>query len=281
MERFGLQFEYNEGSMEFTDFILKYYYKFPLDLFHYIRKYYRLSEVEYAAYCKCCRIKDCENVWDCTLSTNSKNLFHSYDIVNSSFIRDSSYICSSNNIYNTISAKFSNNIVHSSSIKNSNIIVESQEIDDSDNIARSNNISWSSVILNSARLNECSYTYMSQDLIDCHFCGFMKNSRHCMFCVGLEDKEYYIFNQQVTPMEYERIKEKLVSILEEETSKMIRVDESKHTAEERFKLNRRFDSVFNGLSSDFYGWVGTLPNYSDNAFVDLFFRDRETKTIEN
>jgi hypothetical protein len=96
-----------------------------------------------------------------------------------------------------------------------------------------------------------------------------------MFCVGLEDKEYYIFNKPVSQKEYELIEDKLVALLEVENSTMIKVNSSKYTAEERFKLNRRFDTVFEGLSKEFYGWIGTLPNYSDEVFVDLFFRDRE------
>lgn len=280
LKRFGLQFKDGIDSMEFFEFILRYYGEYPINLFHYINNYYRLSEEEFGLYCAVFQIKDSSNFWNCFKIENSKNLFNSFSINDSNFIRNSSQVMNSTDIFNSIVVLDSKDVAHSNCVKRSRAIIESQNIDNSDNIARSNNISWSSVILNSSNLSDCSYTYMSQDLVDCHFCGFTKNSRHCLFCVGLENKEYYIFNKPVTQMEYEMVKEKLLSLLEEEQSKMIKVNESKHTAEERFKLNRRFDTIFEGLSSEFYGWVGTLPNYSDNTFVDLFFRDREIKKVE-
>lgn len=281
LERFGLKLKDGIDSMEFYEFILKYYGEYPINLFHYINNYYRLSEEEFCAYCAVLQIKDSDNFWNCAAIDNSKNLFNSSVVKDSSFIRDSSNIMDSTNIYNSVVVLDSKDVAHSNCVKRSRVVVESQDIDNSDNIARSNNISWSSVILNSHNLKDCSYTYMSQDLVDCHFCGFVGNSRHCLFCVGLNDKEYYIFNKPVSQTEYERVKEKLLSLLEEEKSEMIKVNESGYTAEERYELNRRFDSIINGLTPDFFGWVGTLPNYSDNVYVDLFFRDREIKTIED
>lgn len=270
-KRFNI--DYDE-ELEFSKAIVSN--EFPLELFHYIREYYHLTDEEFKVYCNVCSIKDCENFWRCTHTKESKNLFESFNVNTSVFVRNSSHIKGSINVFNSIDVTDCWDIAHSKHIQHSSRVIESQDISDSDDITRSSKISWSKVILNSTNLDNCNYTYMSDSLIDCHFCGFMKNSRHCMFCVGLEDKEYYIFNKPVTQIEYEMIKDKLLAMLEEETSEMIRINFSKHTAEERFKLNRRFDSVFNGLSLSFYGWVGTLPNYSDNAFVDLFFRDRET-----
>ena len=262
-----------EEPMEFSELVNRS--DIPLDVFHYINLYYRLTPEELSLYRAACNIRNCENFWYSDTIANSRNLYNSHNIFGSVFIRDSSDVSESIDVYNSKFISYANDVAHSSTISRASRIIESQEINDSSDIARSDNISWSTVILNSNHLDNCSYTYMSDNLIDCHFCGFMHNSRHCLFCVGMEDKEYYIFNQPVSPMEYERTKEILMSVLDEEKSKMILVKQDKHTAEERFRLNRRFDSVFNGLSSSFYGWVGTLPNYSDNTFIDLFFRDRE------
>lgn len=273
LERFGLHFSEGINEVEFLEAILKF--EFPIKLFHYIRQYYRLTPEEFGAYCAVCRIKDSDNFWNCEHIENSKNLYNSFGVSDSSFIRDSNNIRESNNIYNSSEVYNSNDIAHSSYVGRSQQVIESQDVNDSESIARSSHINWSTVILNSERLDDCSYTYMSQDLVDCHFCGFVRNSRRCLFCVGLENKEYYIFNKPVTPKEYELVKEKLMSLLEEEKSQMIKIKDSKHIAEERFKLNRRFDSIIDGLSKDFFGWVGTLPNYSDDVYVDLFFRDRE------
>lgn len=280
LERYGADLKFEDGidSMEFLEAICTM--KFPMSFYHYIRNYYRLSETELGTYYLFCNIENCNNFWNCQFIKGSENLYNSYNITDSKFVRDSSHIYYSSDIYNSIDVRYGTDIAHSRHIKNSNRIIESQNITDSNDVGRSNNIAWSSVILNSNYLNDCSYTYMSQVSTDCHFCGFMKNSRHCMFCTGLEDKEYYIFNKPVNQSQFEMIKEKLMVMLEEETSKMIKVNKSKHTSEERFRLNRRFDSIINGLSKEFFGWVGTLPNYSDDVYMDIFFRDRETKTVE-
>lgn len=273
LERFGVQFNNGTKEKEFSETIETEL--FPAELYHYIRKYYRLTEEEFNLYCKHCNIKDSENFWDSSCITNSKNLINSFDVTDSFFVRNSESVQQSKFVYNSDTVRESNDIVYSKYISRSQRVLESQDVTNSEDVARSNDIDWCSVILNSSRLKDCSYTYMSQDLVDCHFCGFMKNSRRCLFCVGLEGKEYYIFNEPVTPKEYEQIKEKMLSLLEEEQSTMIKVKPAKYLAEERYKLNRRFDSIIDGLSKEFFGWVGTLPNYSDNTYVDLFFRDRE------
>ena len=273
LDRFGIKLGGGVNEKEFSDVLVTEV--FPMKVYHYIRKYYRLTEEELKLYFRHCGIFHSENVWDSCSVLNSNNLFNSYNVEDSNFIRDSEDVKISADIYNSTSVNNSADVAHSSGINRSLIVVESQNVEFSRRVARSHNIKWSEVILNSSNLDGCNYVYMSQDLIDCSFCGFMKNSRHCMFCVGLEDKEYYIFNKPVSQKEYEIVKDKLVALLEEEKSTMIRVNDSKHTAEERFELNRRLDSIVNGLSKEFFGWVGTLPNYSDNIFLDLFFRDRE------
>ena len=237
--------EIGEEPVEFSELINRS--DIPLDVFHYINLYYRLTPEELSLYRAACNIRNCENFWYSDTITNSRNLYNSHNILGSVFVRDSSDVSESIDVYNSKFISYANDVAHSSTISRASRIIESQEINEGG---------------------------VFQEVRE-HFCGFMHNSRHCLFCVGMEDKEYYIFNQPVSPMEYERTKEILMSMLDEEKSKMILVKQDKHTAEERFRLNRRFDSVFNGLSSSFYGWVGTLPNYSDNTFIDLFFRDRE------
>lgn len=273
LAQYKLQLDEGMDSIDFIEAMRKGL--FTIDLLHYIRAYYRLTEEEFDVYCSECNINNSTNFWYSDTIEDSENIYGSRSVKNCKFIRNSNDIISSTDIYNSKNINFSNDVAHSSQVECSNCIIESNIINDSYNIARSDNIKWSNAILNSSHLNNCSYTYMSNSLTDCHFCGFMENSRRCLFCVGLTNKEYYVFNQPVSPIEYTKIKEKLMSLLESETSKMIRINDSKHTAEERFRLKRRFDSVFDGLSQSFYGWVGTVPNYSDEAFLDLFFRDRE------
>lgn len=273
LERFGIKLGGGVDEKEFSDILVTEV--FPMKVYHYIKKYYRLTEEELELYYKHCRVLNSENVWDSSDVFNSRNLYNSYNVERSRFVRDSENVKISDDIYNSTSINNSTNVAHSNNINRGLTIIESQNIEYSHDIARSHDIKWSRVILNSSNLDGCNYVYMSQDLVDCSFCGFMKNSRHCMFCVGLEDKEYYIFNKPVSQKEYMLIEDKLTALLEEEKSTMIKVNKSKHTAEERFELNRRLDSIVDGLSKEFFGWVGTLPNYSDNVFLDLFFRDRE------
>ena len=245
------------------------------ELLHYIRQYCELTEEEFKLYESFCNIKNSDNIWYSQTVSNSKNLYSSEGVVNSNFVRNSSDVYDSTNIYNSSFIKNSEEVAHSTDIKNSYKVMESQSIDYSHDIARSNQIAWSNNILNSSHLDDCSFVYKGNDLVDCHFCGFVNNSRRCLFCTNIKDKEYYIFNKEVSPAEYEEFKEILISKTEDEKSGLILINQSKHLSEERFRLNRRFDSIFNGLSKEFYGWVGTAPNYSDDVFLNLFFRDRE------
>lgn len=248
----------------------------PLHFLHFGRQYLDVSDEEIQLYKQICRIDDKSRyIWYSNDVSNSTGLMHAHHVSNSSFIRDSFQINNSKHIYNSNNISNCSDIAHSTNIKDSNKILESHDIAESNDVARSNFISWSSAILNSLLLEDCSFIYKSDNLKDCHFCGFIKNSKHCLFCTELEDKEYYIFNHEVSPTVYEKYREELLLQLQAETPCMINVFSTKYTAEERFELSTRFDTVFNGLSDAFYGWIGTLPNYSDEVFINLFFKNRE------
>lgn len=247
----------------------------PLHFLHFGRQYLDVSDEEIQLYKQICRIDDKSRyIWYSNDVSNSTGLMHAHHVSNSSFVRDSFQINNSKHIYNSNNISNCNDIAHSTNIKDSNKILESHDIAESNDVARSNFISWSSAILNSLLLEDCSFIYKSDNLKDCHFCGFIKNSKHCLFCTELEDKEYYIFNHEVSPTVYEKCREELLLQLQAETPCMINVFSTKYTAEERFELSVRFDNVFNGLSEAFYGWIGTLPNYSDEVFINLFFKNR-------
>ena len=248
----------------------------PLHFLHFGRQYLDVNDEEIQLYKQICRIDDKSRyIWYSNDVSNSTGLMNAHHVNNSSFVRDSFQINNSNHIYNSNNISNCDDIAHSTNIKNSNKILESHDIAESNDVARSNFISWSSAILNSLLLEDCSFIYKSDNLNDCHFCGFIKNSKHCLFCTELEDKEYYIFNHEVSPTVYEKYREELLLQLQAETPCMINVFSTKYAAEERFELSTRFDTVFNGLSDAFYGWIGTLPNYSDEVFINLFFKNRE------
>ena len=248
----------------------------PLHFLHFGRQYLDVNDEEIQLYKQICRIDDKSRyIWYSNDVSNSTGLMNAHHVNNSSFVRDSFQINNSNHIYNSNNISNCDDIAHSTNIKDSNKILESHDIAESNDVARSNFVSWSSAILNSLLLEDCSFIYKSDNLNDCHFCGFIKNSKHCLFCTELEDKEYYIFNHEVSPTVYEKYREELLLQLQAETPCMINVFSTKYTAEERFELSTRFDTVFNGLSDAFYGWIGTLPNYSDEVFINLFFKNRE------
>ena len=248
----------------------------PLHFLHFGRQYLDVNDEEIQLYKQICRIDDKSRyIWYSNDVSNSTGLMNAHHVNNSSFVRDSFQINNSNHIYNSNNISNCDDIAHSTNVKDSNKILESHDIAESNDVARSNFISWSSAILNSLLLEDCSFIYKSDNLNDCHFCGFIKNSKHCLFCTELEDKEYYIFNHEVSPTVYEKYREELLLQLQAETPCMINVFSTKYTAEERFELSTRFDTVFNGLSDAFYGWIGTLPNYSDEVFINLFFKNRE------
>lgn len=248
----------------------------PLHFLHFGRQYLDVNDEEIQLYKQICRIDDKSRyIWYSNDVSNSTGLMNAHHVNNSSFVRDSFQINNSNHIYNSNNISNCDDIAHSTNIKDSNKILESHDIAESNDVARSNFISWSSSILNSFLLEDCSFIYKSDNLNDCHFCGFIKNSKHCLFCTELKDKEYYIFNHEVSPTVYEKYREELLLQLQAETPCMINVFSTKYSAEERFELSTRFDTVFNGLSDAFYGWIGTLPNYSDEVFINLFFKNRE------
>ena len=248
----------------------------PLHFLHFGRQYLDVNDEEIQLYKQICRIDDKSRyIWYSNDVSNSTGLMNAHHVNNSSFVRDSFQINNSNHIYNSNNISNCDDIAHSTNVKDSNKILESHDIAESNDVARSNFISWSSSILNSFLLEDCSFIYKSDNLNDCHFCGFIKNSKHCLFCTELKDKEYYIFNHEVSPTVYEKYREELLLQLQAETPCMINVFSTKYTAEERFELSTRFDTVFNGLSDAFYGWIGTLPNYSDEIFINLFFKNRE------
>ena len=248
----------------------------PLHFLHFGRQYLDVNDEAIQLYKQICRIDDKSRyIWYSNDVSNSTGLMNAHHVNNSSFVRDSFQINNSNHIYNSNNISNCDDIAHSTNIKDSNKILESHDIAESNDVARSNFVSWSSAILNSLLLEDCSFIYKSDNLNDCHFCGFIKNSKHCLFCTELEDKEYYIFNHEVSPTVYEKYREELLLQLQAETPCMINVFSTKYTAEERFELSTRFDTVFNGLSDAFYGWIGTLPNYSDEVFINLFFKNRE------
>ena len=157
-------------------------------------------------------------------------------------------------------------------IQYSNIILQSSNVNDSNYVVGSTLVSWSDVVFQSTNVRDSSYVYCADNVLDCHMCGFVENSRHCLFCFNISGQEYRIFNKKVDPMVYEDIRTELMAQLSGEMPEFIKLTDAQIYPENRFQYRRRFDSIFDGLSPDFYGWVGTILGYSEDTFFDLFFK---------
>lgn len=225
--------------------------------------------------------KICENV-ECDRAINSDHVTNGEVVVRSSYVKDGSYVFDSTSVSNSHYVYFSSRVENCDEVKLSNdvsdctFVMNSTNVRDSVEICESDFINWSKNIMFGRNINDSQFIYKSNDLVDCYFSGFLRNCKHCMFCSNLEDAEYYIFNKQVGRDTFETWKESLMFMLsdEDEFSSFItvRADE-KINAYRRYAYSLRFDSVFNGLSEDFYGWISNLPNYSDEKFLNLFFKE--------
>lgn len=244
----------------------------PIDILYFIIKYWKLPAAQYEQYLNRCQI------------VNSKNIYHSIDIADSSHVIDSQHVSesewvqnsknieTSSNIYDCSNIVNSHDIWKSDKISNSNTIIASTNTDNSSEIIYSSEINWSNIINCSYYISESTAIYRSSNVLNSQFCGFCKRISNSLFCINQTDKNYQLFNAPVQPAVFERIQEELLARLQTETFNFIQIDDSGYYPQERYFTTIRFDSMFKNLSPEFYGWVGTLPNYSEEVFLSLFFK---------
>lgn len=245
----------------------------PLDFLYFLREYLKFNEEETEAFNKTLELKNSTNVWYSRDVESSSNINLSVDIVNSNMIYNCEKVEDSSFISYGYMIKNSNNVYNGRNVYDSDSVIEGNNINASEQVAYCSDISWSENVFRCANLSDCGFSYQSKNLKDCWFCGFVKDSSNCLFCDEIEGKEYYIFNEKVDPQTYAEIMEELRERLLGESARMIEINDEAYSAGERLHFSTRYDSVFYGLSKEFYGWVGTLPNYTDDKFVSLFFRD--------
>lgn len=248
------------------------------EFLHFGARYLPASKEEYAEYRRVCEIVDSRAVSSSTKVRNGLAIAHCTDVTNGEWIRYSEHIADCKNVYNSNNIFDSEEVWNGANVKKSKRVMDSNEVVYSEDVARGNAISWSKFIFDSSMIEESTYVYNSHGLNDCHFVGFMKNCKHCLFCTGLTDKEYFIFNKEVSRAEYEKWCELLKAKAEGEPSSFIVVDKETHLAEERYSVPRRMDAVFEGLSADFFGWVGTMEHYNEDIFLRVFLTDPRKKS---
>jgi len=246
-----------------------------LENLYFLKKYFIFDSEEKQKFCEVLSLTDSENVWNSKHIENSKAIMESRYVSDSFNVRFSSDISNSNHVFRSSNVDDSNDVVGSEYVSGSELVVESENISMSEQVANSSRATWCENIMFCDNLEDCGFAYKSSNLKSSFFCGFMKDSDHCLFCSGLEGKKYFIFNEEVEKEVFARIMDELRERLQGEEPRMIEVLNDQFMADKRISCGRRFDNVFRGLSEDFYGWVGTLPNYSDDKFIELFFKDRQ------
>jgi hypothetical protein len=168
-------------------------------------------------------------------------------------------------------------IVQSENLNHSQRVVLSSHVVDSSNIIHSDQITACRNISESSEIDDSQFIYYSNQVSNSLFCGFLKNCSYCLFCTNLKNRTYCIFNKEVSKEDYFKLYNSLLARLESETSNPIRIIESSYDASKRFKFSLAPDQVFNGLSADFYGWIGSLPQYDENLFLEIFFKNLPDK----
>lgn len=247
-----------------------------LTFLNLIRLYVGFSEEEMAIYNEKCEIdENSSNIFESTDIQFSKNVVLSKEIEDSFNIEKSVKVSGSSYIYNSEEIQKSNNISGSNNIKNSSGIIKSSFITGSNDIYLSNFINESDIVSYSSNIRKSGYIYKSKDLEDSYFCGFCEKTKHCLFCLGVKEKQYMIFNQEVSPQDFFQWKEELFFSLNGERKDFIQIRPFEVLEEDRFVYSARLDAIFEGLSQNFYGWISNLPNYSEDIFLGLFFRNTE------
>lgn len=247
-----------------------------LDCLYFLKKYFSFTKEEVEIYNKRCNIDENSSlIWESHDIEFSKDIARSSDIRDSTHVKDSVKVDKSNDIYSSSNVQRSENIILGENVKRSSCLISCKNASNSTNAFAANDISWSNNIMSSKSIEESSFIYSSENLEDCFFCGFCENLKHCLFCLGLTEGEYMIFNEEVSPEEFMDWKEELLLVLSAEKSEFIKINYQNHVQEKRLTFSSRFDSIFNGLSKKFYGWVGNVINFSDDLFLGLFFRDQE------
>lgn len=244
----------------------------PLDILHFIVKYWRLPRAQYEQYLDKCKIVESEKIYDSQDICDSVSVVDSEHVAASKWVQNSINIEDSENIYSSNDIKSSKDVWNSTNVNNSLIVVASKNIISSSEILYSDNISWSQTINCSNDISESIAIYKSSHILHSFFCGFCENMSNSLFCINQSFQNYSMFNAPVDPLTFERTLEELTARLQNENFNFIRVDDSGYYPQQRYINSVRFDTMFKNLSPEFYGWIGTLPNYSEEVFLNLFFK---------
>ncbi len=220
--------------------------------------YYKALKVENSTgVYKSNNILDSSFVSNSSLVRNSKHVLRSEDVKNSNtvisceFIEDSQQIFASTFVFNSTKVHNCNNVNNSSNVVNSTYVVDSHNVFEGNNISNSFGI------------------YRSSNLSDCYFCSECRDIKHAICSQGIEDGEYYVFNTKVDEKTFDNIKKQFLNIMEEVMFNYVQDWPLEILKIELPTVIYRFPSHYQTIPSKFWKWVKTLPNYSNKHMFYL------------
>lgn len=244
----------------------------PIHYLHYGRQYFRANGEELAAYFKRCNVDEqSRHIYGSTDIKCSSRVVDSNDVSESRMVRYSTHVDYSNYIYNSKDILHSNHVVGSEDVKDSNFIFDSQYVTMSENIVQCKAVDYAKLLMYCEDMMNCAYLVKSAHCEDCMFGNFLTDCKNCLFCSGLTEKEFYIFNTEVTAAQFYSVRAALDEFLATEDNNFVTVAPKDYTSN-RYSYSMRFDSIYEGLTPNFYGWVGTIPQFNEDVFLNVFFK---------
>ena len=256
---------YPEGA-EVSDIIKNP--KMPKHLLHWGYLNLPVNEEEVDIYHSILNIDTSKNVFE------SDSVYESENVVGSSLIYTSKYIKNSKNIDSCVQ------VINSDIITNSEDVTKSKNISNSKNILECSNINDCIQAYNSKECNNSKFLYMcnkirySQMLFKCddmttsYFCANCSNSRALMFCTDLDNAELQLFNAPIKYTEFKKILLKYEEKWSDYVAKVSTPTTILNGVVQSGSPYYDFSRIYLGISDEFYEWVKTLPNYSD----DIMYR---------
>lgn len=207
---------------------------------------------------KSTNVKDSSYTFDCDNVVYSKLIVSSKQVKNSEWVKHSEVV--TNSLY----------VQNSSSVRDSTYVMNSSSIVEASQILRCNDCNMSFALIDCKAARDSKFCYCSEDILDCTCSAFLKNCTHCIFSSGLSNESYMVFNQKVSPNRFSEIREimdyKFGDLWNLETVNIVSKDGG-NLVQKAF-----YDTMFDALGADFFGWLGSLPEYDENVFIRLFFR---------
>lgn len=242
--------------------------RIPKEMLHWGREYLTHSEEDLQAYAQVCNIINTEGFW------YSQDVSDSRYIIKSKKVNNSVGVFGSTEVTNSHDVVDSEDILDSKQIFGSSMTDESEKIFKSSNITRGINICNSTMVADSKNIIDSSNVFDSSEIIRCvntsnsYFCQDCKNIKHCMFCEGLDGAEYYLFNEPIEQKYFELFEKQYLKYLTEKLD-FIREWPEEILAAVSVVPTRKFDDWYYPISSRFWKWVRTLPNFDSMLIYNI------------